>query len=226
MIRTRWLSAESKISLRALAARMRTSAFTDEGQSGFLLDRTREDRIEGRYIEKLTFQETVPDPFGQELVFDRVAYRQVQFTMYREFPQLELRDAPRGPLSFMSKLLELCDFNLISAPFTVDVMVWAEAIGRAVGAALVIDMMQLSQISVAPTVTGTMVLKSDRDVRSSLRSIVGSRSYTVEKVRLNWNERAHSVVIHLGNNGSAKVDPADVDLLSALRLTLPKTSAV
>jgi hypothetical protein len=225
MIRTRWLTAESKISLRALAARMRTHAFADESQDGFLLDRSREDRIEGRYIEKLTFQETVPDPFGKELVFERVAYRQVQFTMYREFPQLELRDAPRGTLSFMSKLLELCDFNLTSAPFTVDVMRWAEAIGRIFGAAVVIDMMQLSEISVAPTVTGTMILKSDRDVRDSLRSIVGSRPYTVQKVRLNWNEPTRAVIIQLSNNGSAKIDAADADLLSALRTTLPKPPA-
>lgn len=226
MIRTRWLTAELKISLRALAARMRTQAFTDESHDGFLLDRSREDRIEGRFIEKLTFQERVPDPFGQELVFDRVVYRQVQFMIYREFPQLELRDAPRGTLSFMSKLLELCDFNLTSAPFTVDVIRWAESIGRIVGAAVLMDMMQLSEISVTPTVTGTMVLKSDRDVRESLRSIIGSRPYTVQKVRLNWKEPTRGVVIQLSNNGSAKIDAADVDLLSALRTTIPKPPAV
>lgn len=222
MIRAKWLTAESKISLRALAVRMRAQAFTDETQDGFLLDRTREDHIEGRYIEKLTFQETVPDPFGQELTFDRVTYRQVQFIIFREFPQLELRDSPRGTQAFMTKLLELCDFNLTSAPFTVDVMRWATEIGRTVGAAVVMDLMQLSDIQVAPTVTGTMVLKSDRDVRDSLKTVIGSRPYTVEKVRLNWKGDTRAITIHLSNTGSAKVEAADVELLEALRSTLPK----
>ena len=144
MIRARWLTAESKISLRALAGRMRAHAFTDDSQHGFLLDRTREDRVEGRYVEKLSYQETVPDPFGHELTFDRVTYRQVQFVMYREYPQLELRDAPRGTLAFLSKLGELTDFSLSSAPFTVDLMEWITAIGSAVGATVTIEMMQLS----------------------------------------------------------------------------------
>lgn len=221
MIRAKWLSAESKLSLRALASRMRAQTFTDESHDGFLLDRTREDHVEGRYIEKLTFQETIPDPFGQELIFDRVTYRQVQFTIYREFPQLELRDAPRGTQGFMSKLLELCDFNLTSAPLTVDVMRWADEIGRNVGAAVVMDLMQLSEIQVAPTVTGTMVLKSDRDVRDSLNTVIGSRPCTVEKVRLNWKGESRAITIHLSNTGSAKVEAADVELLKALRSTLP-----
>lgn len=222
MIRAKWLTAESKISLRALAARMRVHAFTDESHDGFLLDRTREDRIEGRYIEKLTLQETVPDPFGQELTFERITYRQVQFIMYRDFPQLELRDAPRGTLAFMSKLLELCDFNLTSESFTVDVMRWADEIGRNVGAAVVLDMMQLSEIQITPTVTGTMVLKSDREVRDSLKSVIGSRPYTVEKVHLNWRGGTRAITVHLSNTGSAKVEAVDADLLPTLRATLPK----
>jgi hypothetical protein len=122
----------------------------------------------------------------------------------------------------MSKLLELCDFNLTSTPLTVDVMRWADEIGRNVGAAVVMDLMQLSEIQVAPTVTGTMVLKSTSDVRDSLRTVIGSRPCIVEKVRLNWKDQARAITIHLSNTGSAKVEAADVELLKALRSTLPK----
>jgi hypothetical protein len=222
MIRAKWLTAEPKISLRALAGRMRSHEFTNDSQDGFLLDRTRDDHIEGRYIEKLTYQETIPDPFGQELTFERVTYRQVQFILYREFPQLELRDVPRGTLAFMSKLLQLCDFDLTSTSFSVDVMRWVDSIARTIGSAVTMDMMQLSEITIGPNVTGTMVLKSDRDVRDSLKSVIGSRPYTVEKVRLKWNDSTHAITIHLSNTGSAKVDSIDADLLADLRKALPR----
>lgn len=222
MMRARWLAVESKMSLRTLAARMRAYTFTDGSHDGFLLDRTREDRIEGRYIEKLVFQETIPDPFGRELTFDRVTYRQVQFSIYRSFPQLELRNAPRGMQAFMTKLLELCDFDLASWPFTVDVMLWADELSRNMGREVVMDLMQLSEIQLTPTVTSTMTVKSDRDVRDSIETILGARLYTVEKVRLNWKSEARAVVIHLTNNGSAKIEAVDMPLLEALRSALPK----
>ena len=223
MIRARWLTAESKVSLRVLAERMRARPFMDDSKDGFLLDRTREDLVEGRYIEKLTYQEIVPDPFGHELTFNRVAYRQVQFILHREYPQLELRDPPRGTLSFISKLSELADFSLSSAPVTINLMDWAAAITTQVGNVVTMEMIQLSEIGVSPEVTGNMVLTSRNDVRNSLAAIVGNRSYTVEKVRLTWNLSAKNVIVYLTNTGSAKVEATEADLLATLRSTLPRT---
>jgi hypothetical protein len=224
MIRARWLTAEPKISLRALASRMRAHPFTSEGQDGFLLDRTREDCIEGRYIEKIAFQETIPDPFGHELTFERVAYKTIQFFLFREFPQLELRDAPRGTNSFVTSLLQLCDFELSSTSFDVDVIVWADAIAHQIGSSVNIDMMQVSEISVTPNITGSMVIKGDRDVRDALKKIIGARPHTVEKVRLNWKDSGNSVSVQIGNTGAAKIDSSDLDLLTILRQSIPRSS--
>ena len=85
MIRARWFGAQWQNTLRALAARMRTRAFTDTATEGFLIERTRENYIEGRYIEKLTYEESIADSLGKETAFERTTYRQVPFTFHQTF---------------------------------------------------------------------------------------------------------------------------------------------
>jgi hypothetical protein len=201
---------------------MRQSAFTDTSKDGFLLDRTREDRIEGRYIEKLTYQETFSDPFGQEMKFDRVSYRQVQFTIYRDFPQLELRDAPRSLQAFIAKLLAITDFAMTAAPLTVEVMAWAAALRDLLDAEISIETVQLSEIAVAPDTVGTLLLKGKRDVRKAMKELVAGRAHIVDKAGVSWTNERETVKVNLSSAGAAKVDRLDDDLLAVLRKSFPK----
>jgi hypothetical protein len=224
MIHARWFGAEWNVTLRALAARMRARAFTEETPDGFLLERSREDHIEGRYIEKMSYQETIPDPFGHELTFDRVTYREVNFTIYREFPQLELRNPPRSMQAFMSRLSELTDFSVATATLSVDVMRWAELLRVKLDTQMVMDTVQLSAVTISSEVTATIVLRSERDVRESIPAIAKGRTYTVDKVRLKWHEQGRLVAIQLRDTASANLDEGNMELLPMLRATLPKSN--
>ena len=222
MVRVRWFHAEWPIAIRTLAARMRLQLFTDSTQDGFLLERTRENSIEGRFVEKLAFQETFPDPFGQELTFERVVYRQVQFSIYRDFPQLELRDAPRNVQTFISKLLALTDFSMTVAPLKTDVMQWAEALKLALDKAIIMDTVQVSAITIAPDITGAMLLKSRRDVKKAMSEVVAGRTHSVDKVRLSWTDDGTPISVQLGSGGTSKLELEAINLLPALRASLPK----
>jgi len=222
MTRVRWFQAEWPISIRALSARMRQHAFTENAQDGFLVDRAREERIEGRYVEKLSYTETVVNPFGQELSFERVVYRQVEFTIYRDFPQIELRDPPRGLQSFTSRLVELTEFRMSTAPVSVDVMKWVEALKLRVEPEIVVDTVQVSEVVFMPEITGTLLLKSRRDVRKALKDIVGPKTHTVDKARVAWVEDGSPVVVQLTNGGLVRIDAGRPEHVTLLRESLPK----
>ena len=70
MRRIRWFNAEWPVSLRTLAAKMRANPFREDSIEGFIVDRVRENLVEGRFIEKIAFQETSRDPFGSEHSFE------------------------------------------------------------------------------------------------------------------------------------------------------------
>jgi hypothetical protein len=222
-MRIRWFTAEWPTTIRVLASRMRAQLFTEATQEGFLLDRTRENTIEGRFIEKFTYKETIPDPFGQELTFDRIEYRQVHFNIYRDFPQLELRDPPRNLQAFMSKLLAMTDFSMMAAPLIIDVMQWADKLKLALGKAVIIDTVQASAITFAPEVTGTMLLKSRRDVKRAMDEVLAGRPRSIDKARLSWTDDGRPVSVHLGSGASAKLELDGLDLLPVLRASLPKS---
>lgn len=126
--RHRWFQADWPTPPRTLAKRLRQHSFADDTQCGFILDRVRDEYLEGRYIERYEFQETVADPFGKEVTVDRLEYRQAAFRVAPGWPGLELIDAPRSSQSLVNALLESTDFALPIQLLTLDVLRWVDAL--------------------------------------------------------------------------------------------------
>lgn len=223
MRRVRWLGAKWPVSMRALASRMKGQLFTAESFDGFIIHRVRDHSIEGDYVEKLSYQETVTDPFGNELVFDRVGYRKIEFTLFSEFPNIELRDAHRSTREFVSKLLELCNFSVTVEPITIDLLRWADEFQRAFEEKSIIDSLQVSGLELESGVHTKVLLKGDKDVRAALEQLSPKRKFELEKIQVKVRVGQQTVPIHMSNSGASRI-PEDHwnDLLPILRLSLAK----
>jgi hypothetical protein len=222
MGRTRWFQAGWEQSLRAIATKMRSRAFTPEAFDGFLVDRARDEFIQARYIEKRSYKEAITDPFGEEQTFDRVVYHQVHFTLFREFPQIQLQSPPRSTQSFTSRLLEISNFSIGISALQVDPIQWADSIRRKIDGRVLMDTVCVSNVEVGPSIFAAMIVKGESDVRESLKAAVGGRSYTVDKVRLLWTAPTGAIAVTLSSNGSAKLDGGDRDTVTVLREALPR----
>ena len=53
----------------------------------FIIERVREDFINGRYVEKISYQEVLTTPFGDQQIFDRTEYRQLEFNLFAKVSQ-------------------------------------------------------------------------------------------------------------------------------------------
>ncbi|PQV45031.1 hypothetical protein B0G83_119103 [Paraburkholderia sp. BL21I4N1] len=62
MTRYRWLQADWPLPVRSLATQIRQRSFSDDGSSGFILDRVLDDFLEARYVERYEYEETIADP--------------------------------------------------------------------------------------------------------------------------------------------------------------------
>lgn len=224
MKRIRWLSAQWPVPLRILASKMKANAFTEDSYDGFVVERVRDTSVEARYIEKITYQETVTDPFGNEEIFDRVSYRQVDFNLFEDFPNIELWDAPRSFQAYVSKLLELSSFSLSISPLRVNLLDWAVAFQAELRKQVTIDSMQIAGLELETGVSAKVLVTGDKDVRIALDHFVKGRRYVVEKLQLKAKFDSKLAPIHLTNHGSAKI-PEDVleYLLPLLRNSLPNS---
>jgi len=224
MSRYRWLQADWPLPVRTLAKQIRQRSFSDDGSSGFVLDRVRDDFLEARYVERYEYEETVADPFGKELTFSRLEFHQTSFRATRVWPGLELVDAPRSTQSLVSQLLEITDFALPVAPLNVDVMTWANVFQEYFGSRVVIDSIQLGALQIEKGVRAKVVLKGDEDVRSVCEELIGGRKHVLEKLQFRAVRGHLRTSVLIANNAAVKIDGGDLkdEVLVALRGSLPK----
>lgn len=227
MTRHRWLRAEWPLTIRTLAKRVRQQEFSEDRANGFILDRVRDDSLEARFVERYEYTETVSDPYGKELMFDRLEFRLTAFRATPGWPGLELIDAPRSTQSLVSGLLEASNFELAVSPIDVSVLAWADELQRSLGADAVIDSLQVAALMVADGVTAKVVLKSERDVRAACEEMIQGRKHVLEKLQLRVTVGGTRTTVVLTNGASAKVDGIDVpvELAEHLRASLPKPLA-
>jgi hypothetical protein len=212
--------------MRIIGNKLKAMPFSEDSLDGFAIERVRDDFIEGRYIEKYNYQEVNSDPFGKEEVIERIGYRSTDFTLFAQFPHIELRNGQRSIKEFVNKLLQACNFTLVVSPITVSLLDWVASFQKIVGQKIVVDSLQVSGVVLEEGITGKILLKSDRDVRGAIDNIVGGKKYTLEKVQVKMTSGGKSLSVHLANNGTAKIPPDQTsDLLPLLRQCFPKGKA-
>lgn len=223
MKRVRWLSAEWPISMRTLATKMKGHLFTENSFDGFVIDRVRDNFIEGHYIEKMSFQESVTDPFGKEEVFDRISYRSIEFTLFSDFPNIELRDASRSTRELTNKLLEICNFSLTVIPLSIDLLEWIKAVQGVLNQDILVDSLQVSGFEIEKDISAKILMKSHIDVRNALKNITMDKKYLLEKVQIKIAVDGEIIPIHMTNSGMVKIPENHVnDFLPILRSSVPR----
>lgn len=221
MKRVRWFQASWPESLQHIISAFRLNLFTQANQSGFLLDRVRENSVEGRYIERKDIHETIIDPFGKEIAIQRLVFDQIEFAIFDAFPAIELYDAPRIVQSFICRLLEICSFNLSIASRQVDLLRWIEELQQSLDSLLVIESIQISGYEFEAGVVGKILLSGEHDVRPVLAKFTNNKHVVLANARISVMSFGKPVSISLSANGSARFPEVHADyLLPLLRQSL------
>jgi hypothetical protein len=138
MNRFRWLQIEwGQTRFSSIAELMLRSEYLRGSTLGFRLEKNRNDEIIGRFIEHRQIIDEIRDPFGQLISSTRDIFDVVRFRLTKQFPELELQDAPRHFSTFATKLAECANFNISITPFRVNIERWAEGIKQELGATIV-----------------------------------------------------------------------------------------
>ena len=226
MKRYRWVAVEWPFSMRVLAKRLKAKAFEGELADGFVIDRVRDDFVEARFVERVEYDDKVTDPFGSELVFHRVEFRQCRFRAATAGPGLELQDAPRSIQTMVSRLLEVTDFSLAIQPVSIDVLAWAMAVQKRLGKPGIVDSIQIGELDLTKDVTAKVVIKGSRDVLDASMALVNGRTHIVEKVQVSLEDAKRTKLI-LSTAGVLKLNgEASEEVLDSARFGLLKLLSV
>jgi hypothetical protein len=206
-----------------MAARLSSSPLELDGDMGFKIEKVRSETVDANYYERFSWTESGVDPFGREFSFERVGYKVVRFTLSKNYPELEVVDAPRGLSSLFSRIAELTDFEAIIEPLRIDVLHWTTALQDAYMGLFRVAGMSVSDLGVEEGITGSLTLNSrTQDVRAAATRLLLRRTYSVQKVQVAMRSRASDALLTLTSDGSVRsgtdIDP---DILSAVRQAMP-----
>ena len=224
MKRVRWFAAEWPVALRTLATKMKSNAFTEESLNGFIIERVRDTFINGRFIEKIAFQETLTTPFGEEQVIDRVLYRQLEFNLFSTYPHIELWDAPRSTQGFVTRLMELGNFAVTLVPLSVDLLSWLSRFQELAQGKVIVDSLQISGLELEKGIHARIQMNGEGDVRGALSRITKGKSFELDNVHLKLVTANDIIPIYLGSTGGVKLhDSYTEELLPILRRSIPES---
>lgn len=221
MKRCKWFFAEFPVSIRTLSRRLSAKKITENDESGFIIERVRDNFIEGKYIEKFEHTETFDDPFGHEISQYRIEYRSSQFRISSEPPGLEIYDSPRSIQGLVSALISACDYSLEISPVQVNPAKWAYSYlqkSKQVGAVV---SAQIGAVEIELGITAKAVISGNRDVVAACSTLAGGRDYRLDKVQVRLQKPNKGTLV-LTSSGGAKIDLYDAEgVASALRDALP-----
>ena len=75
-------------SVRNIGKQLQKAIFRADSEQGFVVDRIRDEYLEARYFERISFQQSVSDPFGNTLSGGASDFRKVEFTLTKTFRNL------------------------------------------------------------------------------------------------------------------------------------------
>lgn len=219
--RYRWLNAQWPVSMKTLGRRLKAREFRGDATHGFVIDRLRDDLLEARYVERVEYTETITDPFGKELSFERVEFRQSHFRATVYGAGLEIRDPPRSVQPLMNRLSEATDFEVTISPYTIDVLKWAAKFQSASGFSCHVDSLQMSDLQLEDGVVAKVVIKGDQDVRQACTKLAANRRYLLERIQLRLDKpRAGTIVLSHSGAATLSLDHSDEEILEYLRTGL------
>lgn len=220
MIRHRWIEAAWPFGMRALAKRIQEKRFSYDKNEGFILDQTRSDFVEGRFVEKIAYQEHIVNPLGGEQVLERIEFRVSKFRALEAGFGLELIDEPRSTKALANKLSEICDYSLSLQSVNVDPLSWGEEINIISGMKCVFTSIQLSKLALSDEVVAQIAISGKSEVRQFLQEIAGYRKYTLDKAKIEiFSDKKFTIVLGRQATVSSNKEIPD-DILENIRRAL------
>lgn len=210
--------------MRELAKRFGNETFREGASSGFLIDRVRDDRIEGRFVERFELNDQTTTPFGESVSFERVEFRQLHFSVTSTEPGLEITGSTAGVSRLVNKLAQLCDYRLAISNLQIEVFGWLARFQDLSQYEGYVEILQVGQFNLGGTVSARAIVKGKEDVRAAVQKLTAGHQSVIEKLqfRPSQTQQCSIVFTHLGSAVVRCKD--DTDIVRHLREALTSIS--
>ncbi len=182
----------------------------------FKTTRASRNRIEASYIEKVTISDAIEDPFGKIRTYERVEFRKTEFLLVPDFPQLQLRNAPRSRRDFLARLGKLAENEIAIEPVQIDVMATVARLEKSIGILTVCEM-TISDYPLSVSASANIVISGAGDVREQAARFTRNRYSLVTSVSLIWDLSRSSGACNISSGSVSFEDDTDARVEHLIR---------
>lgn len=224
MERYRWFFIDFPLPIDLLYKRIKEYIFYESSQSGFIINKTREDIISGKYITKENIKDIITDPFGKNSSYERIIYNQIDFCIFKDISLLEIKNPPRSINNFANKLLEILDFKLTLSQINIDLISWYYNFLSAENINAEISSIFANNILLSDKTKAKMIVSSTDHVFDEYKKFITNKPHTIDKIKINL-PRKYNGNITLSKRAVAYFDIENFnsDVLHALRKSLSQS---
>lgn len=156
--------------------------FNKESTWGFRVLERRDDSIHASYVEKIAYLETVEDPFGNKLEYERVLYQNIEFRLNVSSPHIIIFKLPRNFRKLFSQIAQTVNFEISIEGKSIDLNNWIDRIVSDVKG--YVCSINIDQIKYDNNTEGKLSLVGSDDVRISMNRLLEGKSYLIKSVKI------------------------------------------
>lgn len=222
MIKIKWLFYELPLSLVELSNLMKENQYSEGSSSGFLLSLATQNKLAGKYIEKIVQKSIVQDPFGEVTEMETTSYYICRFNLDSKSKHLYISEPPRSLRKFTNKLHKLTGLGLVLSEININPSEWVNEIEEK-SQKFKITQISCCGIRASKDSVAKLAITGSNDVRYDFSKLIADKRYMMESIKFEAEFDNLPVKGELTRTGSCKIRSPNVPvILEGLRISLEK----
>ena len=205
MVRYKWLQAYLPLDIKELAQRMLDNEFADARQEGFIISKSTNTELSGKYVEKIIKKEMVEDPFGFAIETESIDFYTCRFLIQANSKFIRIVTPPRSLRKFINALREITGFGLIVSEPSVDPQSWLRALTKVVDNLELVNI-RSSGIKASDYASAKLEISGSRDVTEAYRIMLDGKRHTVDSLKFIGDKDGYKFSGEIGKRANLKLN--------------------
>lgn len=215
MTRIKWYKFSSSLDSETLNAKINKIKFNQNSSDGFQISSFRKDKIEARYIERIEYDESQKDPFGETITTRRIVYRDTQFKIFFSSNTLEIINPGRNLNTFIMKLGEASGFNFSIEPISLDIRKLTYT-NNFLASNFQNTSISISQIDLGEGTSAKITATGGLNIKETVEQFIAGRAYYISALTFKSTTRDFVASFVITRDGGLKTAGKDSNRLIEL----------
>ncbi|WP_242430020.1 hypothetical protein [Kluyvera intermedia] len=188
-----------------MAEKLSGDSFTEEKGRGFILNKVRSDQLNGKFVEKVIYEDKILSLYGEENIIERIEYKVTEFLFNEDsYPIAVIVNPPRTLKPFANALVRNLGFGTSMEEIVIEPFRWVKEIMQE--QLITIHQIDASQIQVSEYALAKMQITSSKDLLNYYHNELLPQKTRIDRLSASISTPEYSGKFRLFRNAMAYIE--------------------